>query len=329
LRSQHNARENVADTAKCRQSNEKKMSSKATSEKAKRATRGEQKKQSIFASGRNALKRVRGREETAAAISDVRLSQTVRPKAAIISHADWLEAMRRAERKEIERNKDLPNASFYLRANSQLGELFRRATKGDIDAARTLLRCLRYNVGELEKFCSSKLGIAKQMVVIGESWPLLHTSLKPNKDGALSIPLDHFLRKLGVVRGKRRYNIGTIGTAIAATLYKQMEYYRHTQRQTLRDKREVDLDAAIDRVRHLKSLSPSNYPVWWEAAEPLFVWQWGKEFQDHRAFKEWPDAAYKKLAPRVARNEKRRDIKRAVKQGFMSLANSVRDRVPD
>jgi len=90
------------------------------------------------------------------------------------------------------------------------------------------------------------------------------------------------------------------------------------------------LDAAIDRVHQLKPLSPSNYQHWWKAAEPLFIWNWDKEFQDHPEFKKkWNNAAYKELAPHVARSAKGRDIKTAVKQGFMSLANSLRERELD
>ena len=233
--------------------------------------------------------------------------------------------MKRADREETERNKNSSNPSFYFAANTKLRELFRRATKGDVDAARTLLLCLTYNVGEFAKFCSSKTSIAKQLVVIGESWPLLHTDLKANEDGALSIPPDHFLRKLGVVRGKRRYNTATTGTATAATLYKQMEHYRHTGPMEIWYKDEEHLKKVCDRVRQLKPLAPSNFQQWWKATEPLFIWQWGKDFQDHPEFRNWNDAAYKDLAPHVARSAKRRDIKRAVEQGFMSLANSVRD----
>jgi hypothetical protein len=240
------------------------------------------------------------------------------------------EDKKRLEQEEVERNKESSNASFYLAANAKLGKLFRRAKNGDVDAARMLLLCLTYNVGEFEKFCSSKTRIAKRIVVVGEPWPLLHTDLKANKDGALTIPPHHVLRKLGVVRGKRRYNITTsVGTAVAATLYNQMEFYRHTLRQTLLDKREIALDAAIDRIRRLKPLSPSNYGAWWKAAEPLFIRQWGKEFQDDPYFKKWRTAAYKGLEPHVARSAKRRDIKRAIKEGFQSLANTLRDRVPD
>jgi hypothetical protein len=214
------------------------------------------------------------------------------------------EEKQRLEREDAERNKESSNASFYFGANAKLRELFRRAKTGDVDAARMLLSCLNYNVGELEKFCSSKTRIAKRMVVIGESWPLLHTGLRPNKDGALTIPPDHFLRKLGVVRGKRRYNTGSI----AITLYKQIEFYRHTARQTLWDESEKHLEKIYERVRKLKPFSPSNYHVWWKAAEPLFIWQWGEEFQDHRDFEVWNDhAGYRGLSPNEVRSAKRRE----------------------
>jgi hypothetical protein len=245
----------------------------------------------------------------------------------------------RLEREDAERNKESPNAGFYFGANAKLRELFRRAKTGDADAARMLLGCLTYNVDEFQKLCSSTIKIAKKIVVVGDSWPLLHTDLKANKDGAPTIPPGHFLRKLGLVRGKRRYNTASKGTGIAFVLYNQMEHYRHTPRQTLRDKREMNLDAAIDRVRQLKPLSPSNYSDWWKAATPLFIWQWGEEFQDHPDFENWNAGAYSKrnlerLAEKSgrkqsARSAKRRDVKRAVEQGFMSLANSLRERVLD
>ena len=142
--------------------------------------------------------------------------------------------MKRLEQEEIERNKESTSASFYFGANAKLGELFGRAKSGDVDAARMLLGCLTHNVGEFEKFCSSKIGIAKRIVVVGESWPLLHTDLKA-KDGALTIPSNHILRRLGVVRGGRGYNLDNPGTAVAAKLYYQMEFYRHTAWQQLWD----------------------------------------------------------------------------------------------
>jgi hypothetical protein len=215
-----------------------------------------------------------------------------------------------------------------LAANAKLGNLFRRAKNGDVDAARMLLGCLSYNVGEFGKFCSCTIRIAKAIVVIGESWPLLHTDLKAN-DGALTIPSNHVLRKLGVVRGGRGYNLATKGTAVAATLYNHMEFYRHTLRQQLWGASERHLEKVYDRIRQLEPLSPLNFSAWWKAAEPLFILQWGKEFQDDPDFKKWNTAAYKDLASHLARGAKRRDIKKAVKQGFMSLANSVRERVLD
>jgi hypothetical protein len=274
-------------------------------------------------------KKKRRQPEMPLSVSRICGSQTVHPKTAIITRAEWLETVKQAERKEAERNKDLPNASFYFRANSQLNELFSRARKGDIEAARTLLGCLRYNVGALEKFCSSKTTIAKRMVIIGEPWPLLHTSLKSNKDGAPTIPLDHFLRKLGVVRGKRRYSIESKGTEIAIILYGQMESYRHSRRQMLWDKREKNFEKTYNAIRKLKPLSPWNWDVWWKAADPLFTWQWGEEFQGHTSFKKWHNAGYEGMKAHQARSAKRRDIKKAIKQGFKSLANSLRERVPD
>jgi hypothetical protein len=281
-----------------------------------------------------------GRAETGVGVSNIHVSQ-ISHKKALVSRADWLKTMKR---EETELNRESPNSSFFFGVNAKLGELFRRAKKGDVDAARMLLGCLTYNVGEFEKFCSSKTRIAKHIVVVGESWPLLHTGLKANKDGALTIPPQHVLRKLGVVRGKRRYATTSPGTAVAATLYKQMEFYRHTQRQQLWDKlsenvktgaatvsgmSEKHLAKVIDCIRHLELLSPSNYSAWWTAAEPLFIWQWGKEFQDDPWFENCNVTAYRNVEPHVARSAKRRDIKKAIKQGFESLANSLRDRVLD
>jgi len=310
----------------------KEMSNKAAIKK--QTGKRRQKKQSIFASGPPDQKERTGEPEMPASASGIRVSQSPRPKAAIISRADWLKTMRRAERKQTERNKDLSNASFFLGANSQLNELFTRAKTGNVDAARMLLGCLIYNVSELEKFCSSKTRIAKQMVVIGEPWPLLHSSLKPNKDGALTIPSDHFLRKIGVVRGKRRYDTESVGTATAFNLYKQMEFYRHTGAMTYWYKDEKDFKKVYDRIRKLKPLSPSNYLVWWKAAKPLFIKQWGDEFQDHSDFAGWNAAAYRKLMRDshrsvTPRSAKRSNIRNAIKQGFMSLANSLRERVLD
>jgi hypothetical protein len=264
------------------------------------------------------------------------------------------------EQEDAKRNDESSNASFYFGANAKLLELFRRAKTGDVDAARMLLGCLTYNVNEFQKLCSSTTKVAKKIVVTDESWPLLHTDLKGNKDGALTIPPDHFLRKLGVIRGKRRYNAETLGTAVAKELYDQMEFYRHTAppestalrltlvepeadaagmhlikanphtaRQHCWDKSEMALEAAIDRVSQLEPLSPGNYSQWWKAAEFFFLFQWGEEFQDNQDFKKWNVAAYEGMTPHEARSRKRSDIKRAIKQGFKSLANSLGDRVLD
>ncbi len=310
---------------------------RSTSKEPKRTAKGGPKKQSISGQQQRREKEPVG-AETGARVSQYPVSQIFHP-------TEISEAMKRAEWKETERNKELSNSSFYFGANAKLGELFRRAKKGDVDAAGMLLGCLTYNVGEFEKFCSSKTRIAKHIVVVGESWPLLHTDLEPNKDGALTIPLHHVLRKLGVVRGKRRYNTtASVGTRVAATLYKQMEFYRHTVRQQLWDKlsenvkagaatvsgmSEKHLEKIIDRIRQLELLSPSNYSAWWTAAEPLFIWQWGKEFQDDPCFENCNVTAYRNVEPHVARSAKRHDLKRAIKQGFKSLANSLRDRVLD
>jgi hypothetical protein len=313
---------------------------RATSKEPTRTAKGERKKQSI--SGQR-----QPREKEPVGAESGRGASEYSPPADFPSNK-WQseiseEEMNRALREETERNRESSNASFYFGANAKLGELFRRAKKGDVDAARMLLGCLTYNVGEFERFCSSEITMAERIVVVGESWPLLHTALEPNKDGALTIPPHHVLRKLGVVRGKRRYNTKTsVGTRVAATLYNQMEFYRHMQRQQLWDKlsenvetgavtgsgmSEKHLGKVIDRIRQLELLSPSNYFAWWAAAEALFIWQWGKEFQDDPCFENWNAAAYRQL--HGARNLKRRDIKKAIKQGFKSLANSLQDRVLD
>jgi hypothetical protein len=118
-----------------------------------------------------------------------------------------------------------------------------------------------------------------------------------------------------------------------------MEFYRHTARQQLWGASEKHLEEVYDRILQLKPLSPSNYRAWWKAATPLFIWQWGEEFQDDPDFENWNAGAYSKrklerLAQKSgrkqsARSAKRHDVNRAVEQGFMSLANSLRERVLD
>jgi len=70
-------------------------------------------------------------------------------------------------------------------------------------------------------------------------------------------------------------------------------------------------------------LSPSNYPAWWKAAEPLFVLQWGKEFQDDPDFAGWNEKNYMGMLASQIPGRKRGDIKRAIRQGFKSLANEI------
>jgi hypothetical protein len=237
-------------------------------------------------------------------------------------------ARKAAEKAQIEREKELSNGRLFLAANEKLGALFRRAKQGDSNAGRMFLGCLIDNIEQFKKFCVAKRKVAKLMVVLDEPWPLLHTDLKVRK-GYLTLPADHSLRKLGIVRKGRSYNEETTETRVALTLYRQMEFYRKLLPLTVWSKDEAKMHECYNVIRRLKRLSPRNYKKWWKAAEPLFDEQWGKQFQDHSDFCDWNAKAYKDLKPHVTRSAKRRDIKKAIKQAFKSLANALRDRVLD
>lgn len=52
----------------------------------------------------------------------------------------------------------------------------------------------------------------------------------------------------------------------------------------------------IKRIRALAPLQPTNWREWWKEAEQIFEKRWGREFQDHPDFENWPAAGtYKSL----------------------------------
>lgn len=197
------------------------------------------------------------------------------------------------------------------------------AKKKDAKAARMLLDCLVENIDRFLNFCSENPKLAREIRFPNEPWPLLHTQLAVNPEGYLTIPKNHLLRTLGVVRAGRSLDEQAIGTRVAKQLYRQMDFYRRTLRQQLWDSNEKHLEEAIDLIRRLEPLSPSNYSAWWKAAERLFVLQWGKEFQDDPDFAAWNEKNYMGMLASQIPGRKRGDIKRAIRQGFRSLANEL------
>ena len=220
----------------------------------------------------------------------------------------------KGQREETARNREFSNAHFFFKANGDLDELLRRAKKGDIDAARKLRGCLTHNIELFLAFCAAKPKTAKQSVVLGESWPLLHTDLKANKQRILKLPSDHILRALGVVSNVRTYDSTALLTSIAHWLYRTMEFYRRGSQE---------LGPTYEAFRRLKPFSPRNCRDWWKAANLLFEEHWGKEFQDDRDFRNWNTGSYDHENGRPVRWSKRDAIRKALQQAFESLANSL------
>jgi hypothetical protein len=238
-----------------------------------------------------------------------------------------------AEFKEAikQKSKTLPKdpaPRLYLQANGRLHDLFQLTKKGDREAARYLLSLLTNNVERFLNLCSKNRKFAHEIRFPGEPWPLLHTQLKVNEEGYITVPSNHVLRKLGIIRKGRTFSEEAVATRVALQLYREMDFYRCIApqygdgwRYTARDAIHAD---QIKRIRALKPLHPRNFVDWWKAAEPLFLQRWGAEFQDYGVFKNWHSAAYEDKRLRqneTARSAKRRDIKKVVKQGFKSLAS--------
>lgn len=238
-----------------------------------------------------------------------------------------------------QKSKALPRDSaplLFLRANGRLRDLFQLAKKGDREAARYLLSVLTDNVEFFLNLCSKNPKLAREIRFPGAPWPMLHTQLEVNREGYLTVPGNHVLRKLGIIRKGRTFSEEALGTRVAKQLYREMDFYRGIAPQNANGYIYTARDAThaeqIKRIRGLKPLDSSNYVDWWKAAEPLFLQRWGGEFQDHAVFKNWNSAAYEvgRLRPHeTARSAKRRDIKRALKQGFKSLAISLQKSVPN
>jgi hypothetical protein len=81
-------------------------------------------------------------------------------------------------------------------------------------------------------------------------------------------------------------------------------------------------EAAAKALKLRKGLAPlcrANYALWWKAAEPLFVREYGPTFEDRKEFAHyWRSAAYR--GQKNARALIRRDIKAKIKQAFRSVA---------
>jgi hypothetical protein len=237
-----------------------------------------------------------------------------------------------------QKSKELPKDAvplLYLQANGRLDDLFQLAKKGDREAAAYLLSVLADNVERFLNLCSKNPTLAREIRFPGAPWPLLHTQLEVNRASYLTVPSNHVLRKLGIIREGHTYSEEALGTRIAMQLYREMDFYRRIAPQNDESAvgclaRDATHGEQIKRIRALKPLPQSNHHVdWWKAAEPLFLKQWGTEFQNHEDFKNWRAAAYKGLKPNEARSKKRRDIKKAVKDGVKSLATSLRKSVPN
>jgi len=137
--------------------------------------------------------------------------------------------LRRAIKKK---SKEIPRDGaplLYFKANGRLDDLFQLAKKGDREAARYLLSVLTANVDRFLILCSEHPTLAREIRSPRAPWPLLHTQLKMNRrEGCLTVPKNHVLRQLGVIRAGRGFSEVAVGTRIAKQLYAQMEFYRGT-----------------------------------------------------------------------------------------------------
>jgi hypothetical protein len=248
-----------------------------------------------------------------------------------------------------------------LEANGRVNDLLQLAIKGDREATRYLLSLLTKNVEEFLNLCLRNPSLVREVWYPGCPFPLLHTHLRRNKEHYLVLPRDHVLRKVGVIPGRRSFSNEAVTTRVAIDLYYQMHFYRRMGPQgdggeplrrrvikkapggkvdvIVRPSQTVssayhlgylarDLSDAerIKRIRALAPLQPTNWREWWKEAESIFDNRYGPQFQDHLDFKAWRVKAYegkqtKRGNPRKTAGAKRRDIKKAIRNAFKSLAN--------
>ena len=236
-----------------------------------------------------------------------------------------------------QKSKTLPGDSaplLFLRANGRLRDLFQLAKNGDREAARYLLSVLTDNVEFFLNLCSENPKLAREIRFPGAPWPLLHTQLEVNQQGYLTVPRNHVLRKIGVLRAGRTLSEGAVVTRVALKLYCEMEFYRQIGPQQLDSAilgslaRDATHAEQIKRIRSLQPLCLLNYADWWKAAEPLFLYWWGEEFQDHADFRNWHAEHYEKQTEGKTRGIKRRDIRKAMQSGFKGLAVILSGVVP-
>jgi hypothetical protein len=222
-----------------------------------------------------------------------------------------------------------PASLLYFQANGRLHDLFQLTKKGDREAAGYLLSVLTDNVELFLNLCSKNPKLAREIRFPGVPWPLLHTQLEVNQEGYLTVPRNHVLRKLGIIRKGRTFSEEAVGTRVAMRLYREMDFYRRIGPQQPDSTvlgsiaRDATHAKQIKRIRSLQPLRLSNYADWCEAAQPLFLYWWGGEFQDHADFRNWRAEHYEKQTEGKLRGIKRRDINKALQRGFKSLATSL------
>jgi hypothetical protein len=128
-----------------------------------------------------------------------------------------------------QKSKEAPTKSaahLYLRTNGCLRGLLLLAGKGDREAATYMLSLLTDTIERFLNICSKDAKLAADIRFPSEPWPLLHTQLEVNQEGYLTVPSNHPLRKLGIVRKGRSFSEGALGTRIAMQLCRKMDFNR-------------------------------------------------------------------------------------------------------
>jgi hypothetical protein len=186
----------------------------------------------------------------------------------------------------------------------------------------------------LEEIEAAMASLEIQQIVIPElltplaesrcSWPILF-----NLENCIQESKQEMTRRLGL--GKR-YGIKFTGKQasrknvevnVAWNCYVILRLLRNSPRPKQHRVQMCDAWAKAQvLVKPLMSLSRTNYRQWWKASQPLFVADYGEEFEKHKDFAHFRFVAEKRASKekRKVRSVMRTMIKNRISQAFKSIA---------
>lgn len=210
----------------------------------------------------------------------------------------------------------LSSSRALLVLNEYVEHLAQLAETGEDAALQYLHHAFVQGIDRLYQIIECNPELAAKVRTPGQPWPLLTSDLKVNRESYLTVPKNHLLRRMGVLRKGQKFYEEAPGTKAAIELHKIIEHYRRFP--SVIGDRELS-----ESFLALKPLSPANFEDWWSLAEKWIVKWWGFEFQDHSDFKGWKGKNYDRFGGTSARSIKRSDIKKAIKQGLRSIARNL------